>query len=62
MTAPAGDSSHDEANSQENQDIAKYKLPEHLELFDELPKSAGGKISKVELRHEIIRRMTATTQ
>jgi non-ribosomal peptide synthetase component E (peptide arylation enzyme) len=46
----------------ESQDIAKYKLPEHLELFDELPKSAGGKISKVELRHEIIRRMTPTTQ
>ncbi|HUF98756.1 MAG TPA: fatty acid--CoA ligase family protein, partial [Ilumatobacter sp.] len=45
----------------ESRDIAKYKLPERLELFDELPKSAGGKVSKVELRQQVVRRMTDAT-
>ena len=30
--------------------VAKFKLPERVEVLSELPKSAGGKISKVELR------------
>jgi len=30
--------------------VAKFKLPERAEVLSELPKSAGGKISKVELR------------
>lgn len=32
------------------QGIAKFKLPERVEFFDEFPSSAGGKITKVELR------------
>lgn len=35
--------------------MAKFKLPERLEVFDELPRSAGGKLSKVELREAIVR-------
>jgi acyl-CoA synthetase (AMP-forming)/AMP-acid ligase II len=30
--------------------VAKFKLPERLELFAELPRSAGGKVTKVGLR------------
>ena len=30
--------------------VAVFKLPERMEIFDELPKSVGGKVSKVELR------------
>lgn len=32
------------------QDIAPFKLPERLEVFAELPKTAGGKLSKVTVR------------
>jgi non-ribosomal peptide synthetase component E (peptide arylation enzyme) len=38
------------------QHVAKYKLPERLELFTELPKSAGGKVTKVELRATVAER------
>ena len=38
------------------QDVAPYKLPERMEVFDELPKSAGGKIRKVDLRRLISKR------
>lgn len=34
----------------EQHHLARFKLPERLEVFDELPKSAGGKIRKVDLR------------
>jgi non-ribosomal peptide synthetase component E (peptide arylation enzyme) len=37
--------------------VAKFKFPEHLELFDDLPKSAGGKITKVALRVALARRL-----
>lgn len=36
--------------------LTTYKLPERLEVFPELPKSAGGKISKVELRQLVLDR------
>ena len=39
--------------------VAKFKLPERVEVFDELPKSAGGKISKVELRAAVGQRSAA---
>jgi non-ribosomal peptide synthetase component E (peptide arylation enzyme) len=38
------------------QRVAKFKLPERLELFAELPKSAGGKVTKVELRTAVAQR------
>jgi non-ribosomal peptide synthetase component E (peptide arylation enzyme) len=37
------------------QGIAKYKLPEHLEVVADLPRSAGGKIDKVALRERFSR-------
>jgi acyl-CoA synthetase (AMP-forming)/AMP-acid ligase II len=37
-------------------DLVKYKWPERLELFTELPKSAGAKVSKVELRAAVLAR------
>src|SRR5690606_17131014 len=33
--------------------LARFKRPEHLEVFDELPASAGAKINKVALREEL---------
>jgi acyl-CoA synthetase (AMP-forming)/AMP-acid ligase II len=39
--------------------IAPYKLPERMVLFDELPKTAGGKLSKVTLRSAIAERAAA---
>lgn len=47
-----------------SQGMAKYKLPEHVEVFDEFPASAGGKITKVELRRlvqERLERASATS-
>jgi acyl-CoA synthetase (AMP-forming)/AMP-acid ligase II len=41
------------------QEIAPYKLPERLEIFTELPRTAGGKLSKVTLRSEVVERMAA---
>ena len=41
------------------QEIAPYKLPERLEIFAELPRTAGGKQSKVTLRSEVVERMAA---
>jgi acyl-CoA synthetase (AMP-forming)/AMP-acid ligase II len=38
------------------QDLVKYKWPERLELFTELPKSTGAKVSKVELRAAVLAR------
>ncbi|WP_214109368.1 AMP-binding protein [Acrocarpospora catenulata] len=40
-------------------DVAKFKLPERLEFFTELPRSAGGKTSKVELRAAVAQRDAA---
>jgi 2,3-dihydroxybenzoate-AMP ligase len=39
------------------QQIAAFKLPERLELFDELPVSPVGKILKRELRDAIAARL-----
>jgi non-ribosomal peptide synthetase component E (peptide arylation enzyme) len=39
--------------------VANFKLPERVEVFSELPKSAGGKISKVELRAAMAQRSAA---
>ncbi len=41
------------------QEIAPFKLPERLEIFAELPRTAGGKLSKVTLRSEVVERMAA---
>jgi non-ribosomal peptide synthetase component E (peptide arylation enzyme) len=41
------------------QRIAKFKLPERLELFDELPKTATGKTSKDEIRRLVSERHPA---
>ena len=38
--------------------IAPYKLPERLEIWDELP-TRGEKISKVELREDIAQKLKA---
>lgn len=37
-------------------EIATFKLPERLEIFEDLPKSAGGKITKVEIRSAVAAR------
>jgi non-ribosomal peptide synthetase component E (peptide arylation enzyme) len=37
--------------------VATFKLPEFLEVFDDFPKSTGGKVSKVELRRVLADRM-----
>jgi acyl-coenzyme A synthetase/AMP-(fatty) acid ligase len=41
------------------EDIAPFKLPERLEVFDELPKTAGGKLSKVTVRSAVAERLAA---
>jgi acyl-CoA synthetase (AMP-forming)/AMP-acid ligase II len=41
------------------ENVAPYKLPERLELFTDLPRSAGGKLSKVTLRSRVVERMAA---
>ena len=41
------------------QDIAPFKLPERLEVFGELPKTAGGKLSKVTVRSAVAERSAA---
>jgi NAD(P)-dependent dehydrogenase (short-subunit alcohol dehydrogenase family) len=41
------------------QDIAPFKLPERLEVFSELPKTAGGKLSKVTVRSAVAERSAA---
>jgi acyl-CoA synthetase (AMP-forming)/AMP-acid ligase II len=41
------------------QDIAPFKLPERLEVFNELPKTAGGKLSKVTVRSAVAERSAA---
>lgn len=43
----------------EGRQVARFKLPERLELFDELPKSAGAKVSKVALRVAVLDRIAA---
>jgi len=42
--------------------IATFKLPERLEVFDDLPKSAGGKVTKVELRAMVAERSGAPAE
>jgi cyclohexanecarboxylate-CoA ligase len=41
--------------------LAKQKLPERLELLDELPRTPSGKIRKVDLRHRIDRALYAAS-
>lgn len=40
------------------QDIAKHKFPERLELVDKLPRTASGKVKKGELRNDIRRKLS----
>ena len=40
-----------------NKKIAKFKLPERLEVVDEFPLTSVGKISKVELRKDIAEKL-----
>ncbi|KRB82356.1 hypothetical protein ASE00_09805 [Sphingomonas sp. Root710] len=40
-------------------DVAKYKLPQYLELFDTFPLGSTGKVLKRELADEVERRLTA---
>jgi len=40
-----------------NKQIAKFKLPERLEVVDEFPLTSVGKISKVELRKDIAKKL-----
>jgi acyl-CoA synthetase (AMP-forming)/AMP-acid ligase II len=42
------------------QEIAPYKLPERLELFDDFPKTAGGKLSKVTVKSAVAERAAAS--
>lgn len=37
--------------------MAKFKLPERLEVFDDLPRSAGAKLNKVEIRKAVAARL-----
>jgi acyl-CoA synthetase len=37
--------------------VARHKQPELVELFADLPRNAGGKLAKVELREEVGRRV-----
>jgi len=41
------------------QQIAKFKLPERLEVVDSFPLSSVGKVSKEELRDDIARELQA---
>ncbi|MGD8982728.1 MAG: AMP-binding protein [Desulfobacteraceae bacterium] len=43
-----------------NKQIAKFKLPERLEVVDELPLTSVGKISKIELRKDIAEKLEST--
>jgi acyl-CoA synthetase (AMP-forming)/AMP-acid ligase II len=43
----------------QEREVATFKLPERLELFDELPKSAGAKLNKVDLRVAVAAREQA---
>ena len=47
------------SNYMRAQDIAPFKLPERLEVFNELPKTAGGKLSKVTVRSAVAERSAA---
>jgi len=41
----------------EQKRIARFKLPERMELIDALPTTAVGKIAKKDLREDIIRKL-----
>ena len=41
-------------------EVATFKLPERLEIFDDLPQSTGGKVSKPTLRTWVGERAGAT--
>jgi len=40
-------------------EVATFKLPERLEIFDDLPQSTGGKVSKPTLRAWVDERTAA---
>jgi 2,3-dihydroxybenzoate-AMP ligase len=40
--------------------IARFKLPERLEVVERLPTTAVGKVSKKELRDDIVRKLATT--
>jgi acyl-CoA synthetase (AMP-forming)/AMP-acid ligase II len=42
--------------------IATFKLPERIEIFNDFPKSAGGKVTKVELRAIVADRSGASAE
>ena len=39
-----------------NDDVAKYKLPQHLELFESFPLGPTGKVLKRDLTNQVERR------
>jgi cyclohexanecarboxylate-CoA ligase len=39
-----------------SQRMAAFKLPERLEIFDELPKTVTGKVSKDAVRERVLQR------
>ena len=40
--------------------IASYKVPRHVFLVDEFPMTGSGKVQKVKLREEALRRLSTT--
>jgi non-ribosomal peptide synthetase component E (peptide arylation enzyme) len=46
----------------ETKHIARFKLPERLEVVDSLPLTTVGKVSKKDLREHIARRLAAETR
>ena len=45
----------------EDRRVAKFKLPERLEVRDRLPTTAVGKVSKKDLREELRERLATET-
>lgn len=43
----------------QEKDVAKYKLPERLELIDELPRTPTGKVQKFKLKEDIVKKLSA---
>ena len=45
-----------------HQGVAKYKLPERLEILPELPATSSGKLQKGPLREDLARRLAAEAE
>lgn len=56
VTRPGGDVEADELNAFLDGKVARYKLPKRYVFWDEMPKSAYGKIAKKLIREELKRR------